>query len=114
MRSPRWSSGGSREKAGRDPRAIMRTVNVGFHMGADARGAARHEALLRAQRRAELEPRQGFLRGTRAQVIALIGASRDAGVEPLDIALRQGPHDGEALHARTEVAVPASGIKRPG
>jgi F420-dependent oxidoreductase-like protein len=102
------------EKEGRDPRAIMRTVNVGFYMGADARGAARHEALLRAQWGAELEQRQGFVRGTPAQAIDLIAAYRDAGVERLNIALRQGPYDWEALHAFAEVVLPAFGIKRPG
>ena len=31
------------EKEGRDPKTIMRTVNLGFYLGADAKGAARAE-----------------------------------------------------------------------
>src|SRR5215469_13775013 len=36
------------EKEGRDPKTIMRTVNLGFYLGADARGAARGEEIFRS------------------------------------------------------------------
>jgi alkanesulfonate monooxygenase SsuD/methylene tetrahydromethanopterin reductase-like flavin-dependent oxidoreductase (luciferase family) len=35
------------ETEGRDPKTIMRTVNLGFYLGADAKGAARAEEVLR-------------------------------------------------------------------
>jgi hypothetical protein len=34
-------------------------------------------------------------------------------VERLNIGLRQGPYDWEALHAYAEVVLPAFGAKRP-
>lgn len=101
------------QKERRDPAAIMRTVNVGFYMGADNKGAARHEALLHAQWGAELEQRQGFLRGTPKQAIEMIERYRDAGVERLNIALRQGPYDWDGLRALAEEVLPAFGVKRP-
>ncbi|MBI4637355.1 MAG: LLM class flavin-dependent oxidoreductase [Candidatus Rokubacteria bacterium] len=100
------------EKEGRDPRAIMRTVNVGFYMGADERGAARHEAMLKQQWGAQLEQRQGFLRGTPKAAIDMVAAYRDAGVERLNIAFRQGPYDWEALHAFADDVLPAFGGRR--
>jgi F420-dependent oxidoreductase-like protein len=101
------------EREGRDPGAIRRTVNVGFYMGADERGVARHAALLRAQWGAELERRQGFLRGTPRQAADLVAEYRDAGVERLNIALRQGPYDWEALEAFAQEVLPAFGARRP-
>ncbi len=93
------------EQEGRDPRTITRTVNVGFYMGADARAAARHEATLKAQWGAELERRQGFLRGTPEEAAELVAAYREAGVERLNIAVRQGPYDWEALEAFAETVM---------
>jgi hypothetical protein len=43
----------------------------------------------------------------------MVGAYRDAGVERLNIAVRQGPYDWEALQAFAEVVLPAFGVKRP-
>lgn len=91
---------------------IRRTVNVGFYMGADARSAARGEALHR-EHWGEDNPRRGFLRGTPAQAIEMVGRYEAAGVERLNIALRMGPYDWEALHAFAEVVLPAFGVRRP-
>jgi alkanesulfonate monooxygenase SsuD/methylene tetrahydromethanopterin reductase-like flavin-dependent oxidoreductase (luciferase family) len=99
------------EKEGRDPRAIQRTVNVGFYLGADAKGAARAEALY--QSHFGKDPREGFLRGTPEQARQLVAAYRDAGVQRLNIALRQGPYDWEALQAYAEHVLPAFGATRP-
>jgi alkanesulfonate monooxygenase SsuD/methylene tetrahydromethanopterin reductase-like flavin-dependent oxidoreductase (luciferase family) len=99
------------ERERRDPRAIARTVNVGFYVGADARAAARHEAVF--QQHWKNDPRRGFLRGTPKDTVELIGAYRDAGVERMNIAFRQGPYDWEALQAFVETVFPAFGITRP-
>jgi len=98
-------------KENRDPATIARTVNVGFYIGADDRGAAQGEALY--QSHFGKDPRGGFLRGTAKQALDMVGAYRDAGVERMNIGLRQGPYDWEALHAYAEVVLPACGVKRP-
>jgi alkanesulfonate monooxygenase SsuD/methylene tetrahydromethanopterin reductase-like flavin-dependent oxidoreductase (luciferase family) len=98
----------AREK--RDPAAILRTVNVGFYLGADDRGAARGEALY--QSHFGRDPRGGFLRGTPKQALDMVAAYRDAGVARLNIGLRQGPYDWDALHAYAEVVLPAFGARR--
>jgi alkanesulfonate monooxygenase SsuD/methylene tetrahydromethanopterin reductase-like flavin-dependent oxidoreductase (luciferase family) len=99
------------EKERRDPRAIARTVNVGFYLGADARAAARHEEVF--QQHWKNDPRRGFLRGTPKDALELIAAYRDAGVERMNIAFRQGPYDWDALQAFVETVFPAFGIARP-
>jgi alkanesulfonate monooxygenase SsuD/methylene tetrahydromethanopterin reductase-like flavin-dependent oxidoreductase (luciferase family) len=98
-------------KEKRDPAAIARTVNAGFYIGADERGAARGEGLY--QSHFGKDPRGGFLRGTAKQALEIVGAYREAGVQRLNIGLRQGPYDWEALHAYAEVVLPAFGAKRP-
>jgi len=90
-------------KEGRDPKEIVRTVNVGFYMGADARGAARGEAVY--QSHFGRDARTGFLRGTPARAAELVAAYREAGVQRLNIGLRQGPYDWDALHAYAEEVV---------
>ena len=99
------------EKEKRDPSAIMRSVNVGFYLGADHAGAARAEAVFREHWPAE-ENRRGFLRGTPRRAIDMVEAYRDAGVERLNIALREGPYDWEALQAFAEQVLPAFGVRR--
>ena len=99
------------EKEKRDPSAIMRSVNVGFYLGADHAGAARGEAVFRAHWAAE-ENRRGFLRGTPRQAIDMVEAYREAGVERLNIALREGPYDWDALQAFAEHVLPAFGVRR--
>jgi alkanesulfonate monooxygenase SsuD/methylene tetrahydromethanopterin reductase-like flavin-dependent oxidoreductase (luciferase family) len=86
-------------KIGRAPGDIVRTINVGFYMGADARSAQRQEALY--QRHWANDPRgmTGFLRGTPTDAVEVVGAFRDAGAYRLNIALREGPYDWEALEA---------------
>ncbi len=98
---------------GRDPAGIRRTANVGFYVGADARGAARAEALFQAHWGKDAGGRAGFLRGTAKQALDVVAAFRDAGVERLNIAFRQGPYDWDALHAFAEEALPAFGVARP-
>jgi len=94
----------------RDPKTLRRTVNVGFYLGADARGAARQEEILHAQWGDELNRRKGFLRGTPKQAIDTVAAYRDAGVQRLNIAVRQGPYDWDALNAFAEDVLPAFGV----
>jgi alkanesulfonate monooxygenase SsuD/methylene tetrahydromethanopterin reductase-like flavin-dependent oxidoreductase (luciferase family) len=95
----------------RDPATIIRTANVGFYLGADAAGAARGEALY--QSHFGKDPRGGFLRGTPQQALEMVAAYRDAGVARLNIGLRQGPYDWDALRAYAEVVLPAFGARRP-
>ncbi len=90
-------------KVGRDPREIIRTVNVGFYLGADARGAARAEAIF--QSHFGKDARTGFLRGTPAQAAELVARYRDAGCQRINIGLRQGPYDWDALRAYAEEVV---------
>jgi len=87
------------EREGRDPRTIRRSVNVGFYMGADARGAARAEALWQAHWGRDPQQRRGFVRGTPDRARDLIAAYRAAGADQVNIALREGPYDWEALEA---------------
>ena len=89
----------------------MRPVNVGFSLGADHKGAARGEAVFRAHWPAE-EHRRGFLRGTPRRAIDMVEAYRDAGVERLNIAVREGPYDWDALQAFAEHVLPAFGVRR--
>ena len=99
------------EQEGRDPQTVMRTANIGFYMGADVRGAARGEALQKVHFRDE--PRTGFLRGTPDEVVDLVAAYRDMGCERLNIGLREGPYDWDALHAYVEDVLPRFGVERP-
>jgi alkanesulfonate monooxygenase SsuD/methylene tetrahydromethanopterin reductase-like flavin-dependent oxidoreductase (luciferase family) len=99
------------ERQRRDPTTLARTVNVGFYLGADRRGAERAEALYQAQ--FGKDGRQGHLRGTPEQAEEIVAAYRDAGVERLNIGLRQGPYDWEALQAYAEVVLPAFGVAPP-
>jgi alkanesulfonate monooxygenase SsuD/methylene tetrahydromethanopterin reductase-like flavin-dependent oxidoreductase (luciferase family) len=99
-------------REGRDPRTILRTVNVGYYLGADAAGAARHETLFQTQWGRDKSGRGGFFRGTPKQVLEMAAGYRDAGVQRLNIALRQGPYDWESLQAFAEEVLPAFGARR--
>ena len=99
------------ETEGRDPKSILRTANVGFYLGADAKGAARGEAVF--QSHFGNDPRGGFLRGTPEQVMDLLAGYRDAGCQRVNIAFREGPYDWDALHAFAERVLPAFGSRRP-
>jgi F420-dependent oxidoreductase-like protein len=94
-------------REGRDPKTIRRSVNVGFYLGADAQGAARQEAVLYEQWGPDLRGRRGFFRGTAPQTLEMVAGYRDAGVERLNIALREGPYDWDALAAFADTVLPA-------
>ena len=103
------------EKEGRDPKTIARTVNLGFYLGADAKGAARGEAIYQRHfggRTDGREQRTGFLRGTPKDVMDMIGAFRDVGCTRLNIAFREGPYDWDALHAFAENVLPTFGVRK--
>jgi F420-dependent oxidoreductase-like protein len=93
------------ETLGRDPGAIARTINVGFYMGADARGAKRQDERYRQHWGADR--RTGFLRGTAHEAADVIARFRDAGAYRLNIGLREGPYDWEALDAFASDVMPA-------
>ena len=94
------------ERVKRDPRAIARTANVGFYMGADAKGAARGEERF-SKEWSPRETRTGFLRGTARDAAALVAAYHEAGCEQLNIALRAGPYDWDALESFADDVMPA-------
>ena len=91
---------------GRDRHEIARTINVGFYMGADAKGAARGEERYRSEWGADRRGLAGFLRGTATQAAELVNGYRDAGAEELNIAVRSGPYDWDALSAFAEEVIP--------
>jgi len=100
----------------RDPTAIQRTVNLGFYLGADAKGAARGEEIYQrhwGSRSDGREQRTGFLRGTPKDTLDMIGRFRDLGCTRLNIAFREGPYDWDALQAFVDVVFPAFGVKKP-
>jgi alkanesulfonate monooxygenase SsuD/methylene tetrahydromethanopterin reductase-like flavin-dependent oxidoreductase (luciferase family) len=84
---------------GRDPASITRTINVGFYMGADARGAKRHEDLYQRHWSKDTRGMTGFLRGTPKDAAEVVAAFGDAGAQRVNIAFREGPYDWEALEA---------------
>ena len=95
------------EKVGRDPSEIVRTINVGFYMGANERAAQRQAALYERHWSRNTQGRTGFLRGTPPQAREVIAAYRDAGAYRLNIALREGPYDWDALEAFAAEVMPA-------
>jgi alkanesulfonate monooxygenase SsuD/methylene tetrahydromethanopterin reductase-like flavin-dependent oxidoreductase (luciferase family) len=92
---------------GRDGRTIARTINVGFYMGADATGAAAGEERFAREWGADTRGFTGFLRGTPMRAAEVVHAYREAGAERLNIALRSGPYDWDALAAFAEEVIPA-------
>jgi hypothetical protein len=80
-------------------------VNVGFYMGANDAGARRGQERFQREWPAN-ETRTGFLRGTARESAATVAAYRDADVEQLNIALRSGPYDWDALAAFAEDVMP--------
>ena len=91
-------------EVGRDGHAIARTVNVGFYMGADAKGAARGEERFQREWGADTRGFTGFLRGTPERAAALEEAGE---AERVNIAVRSGPYDWDALEAFAQNVVPA-------
>lgn len=94
------------DKVGRDGSSIVRTINVGFYMGADGRAAKRHEELYQRHWGRDRRGMTGFLRGTPTEAADVVSKFRDAGAYRLNIALREGPYDFEALTAFTEQVMP--------
>jgi len=97
------------EKERRDPTSIARTVNVGFYMGADAKGATRAEERYRTEWSGTVpadNTRTGMLRGLARDASEMVAAYRDAGVAQLNIAVRAGPYDWDALAAFAEDVMP--------
>jgi alkanesulfonate monooxygenase SsuD/methylene tetrahydromethanopterin reductase-like flavin-dependent oxidoreductase (luciferase family) len=94
------------ERERREPRSIARTVNVGFYIGADDACRARAADRFRTEWGAA-ETRTGFLRGSTGDAAALIAGYRDAGAEQLNITLRAGPYDWDALTAFAEEVLPS-------
>lgn len=95
------------EDVGRDGARIARTINVGFYMGADTKGAAAAQERYAHEWGADPRGFTGFLTGTPSQAADMATAYRDAGVEQLNIAVRGGPYDWEALAAFAEEVIPA-------
>jgi alkanesulfonate monooxygenase SsuD/methylene tetrahydromethanopterin reductase-like flavin-dependent oxidoreductase (luciferase family) len=89
------------EKEGRDPKTIMRSVNVGFYLGADAKAAARADEIFGNHwgTSGELAARTGHLRGVVKDARAMVDQFRALGCTRLNIAFREGPYDWEALEA---------------
>jgi len=101
-------------REGRDPKAILRTVNVGFYMGADEAAAKRKRDALAAEWGAMLPDRiKGFLVGTSREARDRVGEYERSGAARLSIALR-APFDWEALQAFVEEVMPAFGAKASG
>jgi alkanesulfonate monooxygenase SsuD/methylene tetrahydromethanopterin reductase-like flavin-dependent oxidoreductase (luciferase family) len=95
------------ERVGREPAAVMRTINLGLALAPDEAGARRKREALDEQFGAMmsfLEP--GMLIGTPEQVIDRVAAYRDAGAERINIALR-APFDLEGLALFRERVLPA-------
>jgi alkanesulfonate monooxygenase SsuD/methylene tetrahydromethanopterin reductase-like flavin-dependent oxidoreductase (luciferase family) len=89
------------ETEGRDPKTIMRTVNLGFYLGADAKGAARADEIFGNHwgGSQERSARSGYLRGTVKDAREMVDAFRELGCTRLNIAFREGPYDWDALEA---------------
>lgn len=94
-------------EVGRDARRIARTINVGFYMGADAKGAAGGEERYQKEWGADTRGFTGFLRETPPRAAELVNEYREVGVEQLNIAVRSGPYDWDALAAFAEDVIPA-------
>ena len=93
-------------KVGRDPVSIARTINVGFYMSADTRGAERAEERYQRHWGNDRRGFTGFLRGSAGQAAEVVAAFRDAGAHRVNIALREGPYDWDALDAFATEVIP--------
>jgi alkanesulfonate monooxygenase SsuD/methylene tetrahydromethanopterin reductase-like flavin-dependent oxidoreductase (luciferase family) len=93
-------------KVGRDPKAIARTINVGFYMGADEAGAKHHEALYQRHWSKDTRGMTGFLRGTPREATDVVASYARVGTHRVNIALREGPYDWDALEAFASDVMP--------
>ena len=95
------------ERVHRDPRAIMRTVNLGLAIGNGEAAVRQQEENLRLMFGPMTDlVRPGILVGTPAQVIDRIGAYAEAGAEWVILALR-APFDWEGLELFVRDVLPA-------
>jgi hypothetical protein len=76
-------------------------VNLGFYLGADARGAARAVQVFESHwgTSGDRSARTGNLRGTVKDAREMVAAFRVLGCTRLNIAFREGPYDWDALEA---------------
>jgi alkanesulfonate monooxygenase SsuD/methylene tetrahydromethanopterin reductase-like flavin-dependent oxidoreductase (luciferase family) len=92
------------EKEGRDPRSLARSINLGFHMGADAASASRkREALFSRLTEGQ---RHGQLVGTPRDIVARLGEYVEAGIGQVNLGVPP-PVDWEALAVFTQEVIPA-------
>jgi alkanesulfonate monooxygenase SsuD/methylene tetrahydromethanopterin reductase-like flavin-dependent oxidoreductase (luciferase family) len=95
------------EREGRNPRAVVRSVNVGLALGADPGAARRQEENLRLMFGGLVDfVRPGIMVGTPQQVIDRIGEYRRAGAEWIILALR-APFDFDGLELFVREVMPA-------
>jgi F420-dependent oxidoreductase-like protein len=95
------------EREKRDPRAILRSVNVGLVIGRTETDVAREEARLAEQFGPLVEfVRDGIMVGTPAQIVERLGAYERGGAELVVIALR-APFDWDGLELFTSEVMPA-------
>lgn len=101
-------------KEGRDPAAIERTVNLSFHLTADAARAAQVEQeLRRAWGPAAERMLSGALVGTPERAAERLAEYAAAGAQGINVALR-APWDAEALDAYLDEVVPRARRSRDG
>lgn len=94
------------EREGRDPATIVRSVNVGFYMGASEAAGQQVKQKLRAQWGAAAEERGGGqLAGSPDEVTQRIGEYADRGLRRLNLAIRP-PIDWDALQVFAETVMP--------
>jgi len=79
--------------------ALPGVGNLGFYLGADAKGAARADEVFRGPwgGSPDRADRTGYLRGTVTEARAMVDEFRALGCTRLSIAFREGPYDWEAL-----------------
>ncbi len=95
------------EREGRDPKAIVRTVNVGLAVGADEAAARRQEENLRLMFGPMTDfVRPGILVGTPPAVVERIREYARSGAEWVNLALR-APFDWEGLDLFIRDVMPA-------
>jgi F420-dependent oxidoreductase-like protein len=95
------------EREGRDPRAIIRTVNLGLAVGADAADVRRQEENLRLMFGPMTDfVRPGILVGTPAEVVERVRAYEAGGAEWVILALR-APFDWAGLGLFIREVMPA-------
>jgi alkanesulfonate monooxygenase SsuD/methylene tetrahydromethanopterin reductase-like flavin-dependent oxidoreductase (luciferase family) len=95
------------EKERREPRSVIRSVNVGLAIGRNETEANRKRVALKEQFGEAAEfLESGMLIGTSQEVIDRIGAYVDAGAESIVLALR-GPFDIDGLQVFIDAVMPA-------